>query len=121
MWLNKNELACSAIVKKVKKNPLWNAVINNSNIIYKNKKIQNTFGLLNALRVTFCIQVTSYCLLHEFSVTLLHRVTSYCLLHELEATFCIRVTSCFIYVSYELLFKKFFVILSFTYLLHEKI
>ena len=39
MWLNKNELACSAIVKKVKKNPSWNAVINNSNIIYNNEKI----------------------------------------------------------------------------------
>ena len=52
--------------------------------------------LLCELRVTFCMQVTSYCLLYELRVTIIARVTSYSLLYELRVT-----VSC---KSYELLF-----------------
>ena len=55
--------------------------------------------LLYDLRVTFCVEVTNYCLLYELLFTYKLRLTVYCtiddllLLHELQITFCIRVTS----------------------------
>ena len=58
--------------------------------------------LLHELRVTFCIQVTSYCLLHELRVTFYMRVTNYCFFDELRVTFTIQVTN--YYLFYELLF-----------------
>ena len=60
-----------------------------------------SYCLLHELRVTFCIKVTSYCLLHEFRVTFYIQVTSYCLFDELRATFIIQVTN--YYLFYELL------------------
>ena len=56
--------------------------------------------LLQELRVTFCIQFTSYCLLHELRVTFYVRFTSYCLFHELRVTFITQVTS--YYLLHEL-------------------
>ena len=49
------------------------------------------FHLLQELRVTFCIRVTSYWLLHELRITFYIRVTVYCLFHELGVTFAARV------------------------------
>ena len=54
---------------------------------------------MNELRVTFYIQVTSYCLLHALQVTFIAQVTSYFLHLTYELLFTARVTSYFIIMS----------------------
>ena len=50
-------------------------------------------SFLLELRVTFCMQVMSYCLLYYLRVTFCMVVRNYCLFHDLRVSFVARVTS----------------------------
>ena len=75
---------------------------------YANQRVTTYYPyelrLLYDLRVTFCVEVTNYCLLYELRVTFYIQVTTYCLLHDWRFTFIARVTNYFLHSSYELLF-----------------
>ena len=65
---------------------------------------------VTSLQVAFIARVTcpELFLLHKLRVTFGIQVTSYCLLHELRVTFYLRVTSYCLFTSYELLLSEKF-------------